>query len=64
MMLYRKDTDQDLLKFYYDFSYLLGTTYYDSVSVEMIISPGWYFNAVYSNSNRGKGHITFNLCKS
>lgn len=32
-MLYRKDTQQDLLKFYYDFNYLLGTTYYDDVRV-------------------------------
>lgn len=31
LLLYKKDTTEDLMKFYYDFSYLLGCTYYHDV---------------------------------
>ncbi len=59
---YRKDSNQDVMKFYYDLSYTLGATYYSDVRMELVISPGWYFTAVYGNVFRIREHITFKIC--
>jgi hypothetical protein len=58
------------MKFYYDFYYLLGiiicqnlgTPYYSDVRMELILSPGWYFTAVYGNLYRIKEFISFKFC--
>jgi hypothetical protein len=50
------------MKFYYELSYVLGATYYTDVRMELIISPGWYFTAVYGNIYRIREHITFKMC--
>lgn len=52
--LYQKDSYEDLLKFYYQLYQMLGAVYYNDVKMELILSPGWYFTAVYSNLNRIK----------
>jgi len=59
---YKKDSNEDLMKFYYDFSYLLGTPYYSDVKIELILSPGWYYTAVYGNLYRIKEYISFHFC--
>lgn len=59
---YRKDEPEDLTKFYYDFSYLLGTPYYRDVRIELVSSPGWIFSGVYTNIYRLKEHISFKFC--
>ena len=61
-MVYRKDSPEDLMKFYYDFYYILGTPYYSDVKMELILSPGWYFTAVYGNLYRIKEFISFKFC--
>lgn len=54
LLTYRKDSPEDLMKFYYDISYLLGASYYSDVRMELISSPGWIFTAVYGNLYRIK----------
>jgi len=51
---YSKDSPEELTKFYYEFYYLLGATYYSDVRIELTISSGWYFTAVYGNLYRLK----------
>lgn len=59
---YKKDSSEDLMKFYYDFSFLLGAVYYSDVKMELLLSPGWYFTAVYGNLYRIKEYISFQFC--
>ena len=62
MMLYHKDNNEELAKFYYDFYHLLSATYYIDTKVEFLISAGWYYTAVYGNLYRLKENITFKFC--
>ena len=57
MMLYHKDNNEELTKFYYDFYHLLSATYYIDTKVEFLISAGWYYTAVYGNLYRLKENI-------
>lgn len=50
------------MKFYYDFQYLLGAVYYQDVQMELLVTPGWYFTAVYGNLYRIKEYIMFKFC--
>jgi hypothetical protein len=51
---YRKESGEELMRFYYDLSYLLGASYYSDVRMELVASPGWVFTAVYGNLYRIK----------
>lgn len=62
LKVYWKDEPEDLNKFYYDLSYLLGATYCSDVKMELTLSPGWNFTAVYGNLYRVKEYITFKFC--
>lgn len=62
LLLYGKDSPEELTKFYYDFYHLLSATYYIYTRVEFIISAGWYYTAVYGNLYRLKEYITFKFC--
>lgn len=62
LLLYGKDSPEELTKFYYDFYHLLSATYYIDTRVEFIISAGWYYTAVYGNLYRLKEYITFKFC--
>lgn len=54
LKLYHKDNPEDLNKFYYDLSFLLNSTFCNDVRMELIVSPGWNFTAVYGNLYRIK----------
>ena len=62
LKLYHKDTNEELTKFYYDLSFLLNSTYCSDARLELIVSPGWNFTAVYGNLYRVKEYITFKFC--
>ena len=62
LKIYHKDNEDDLNKFYYDLTFLLNSTYCNDARMELIVSPGWNFNAVYGNLYRVKNFITFKFC--
>ena len=59
---YHKDNEDDLTKFYYDLTFLLNSIYCNDARMELVVSPGWNFNAVYGNLYRIKNYITFKFC--
>lgn len=61
LKVYVKDSDSDLNKFYYDLTYLLGTTYYRNLKVDFCLGQGWNFSAIYGNFLRLKEGITFQI---
>lgn len=58
--VYGKDSPADLEKFYYDLTFVLGATYFKSVSIEFTISVGWSYVAAYGNFSRAGHFIRFN----
>lgn len=54
ILYYNKDSDEEVMRFYYELYHLLGATYYADTRMEFIISAGWYYTAVYGNLYRLK----------
>lgn len=59
--VYSKKSDAELMKFYYELTYLLEATYLKSVHCELIISRGWYFTSIYGNFRKLNERVTFTI---
>lgn len=61
LKVYAKDSGVELERFYYEFSYILGASYFKNLRMECTINSGWHFTAVYGNFYRTNSYITFQL---
>lgn len=62
LMYYSKESAEDLTRFHYELYAILGANYYIDTRMELLISSGWYYTAVYGNLYRLKEYITFKCC--